>query len=237
MSAEIIPTQTSSGQGSLPQTPISGPNSIETLKDKVRNRHIRWTWPLIMTFIRFPLLLLGLFIMLGYYTSIGHAQPFLNALAMANVYTTLTADVGCFLLLLWLTRREGMRLRDLIGFRHTLLVRDILIGLGFFVILFVSFIMTNLLSTLIVYGPSVFQASPTTQATGAINPNPLGLPLWYFWWATLVLPLSVAFMEEMTYRAYALPRLVALTNRPWLAVVIMSLGFGVQHIAFALTSW
>jgi len=29
----------------------------------------------------------------------------------------------------------------------------------------------------------------------------------------------------------------ALTRRPWLAVVIMSLGFGLQHVAAALVDW
>jgi CAAX protease family protein len=50
------------------------------------------------------------------------------------------------------------------------------------------------------------------------------------------LALSAGITEELTYRGYALPRFVALFGRAWPAVLLMSLGFATQHIAFALTS-
>ena len=37
--------------------------------------------------------------------------------------------------------------------------------------------------------------------------------------------------EEMTYQGYALPRLELLTGQTWLAVVMVAVGFGLQHIA------
>jgi hypothetical protein len=45
------------------------------------------------------------------------------------VYGTLI-DAGCLALLWRLTRREGIRLLDLIGFERTRLVRDVLLGLA-----------------------------------------------------------------------------------------------------------
>jgi membrane protease YdiL (CAAX protease family) len=55
-----------------------------------------------------------------------------------------------------------------------------------------------------------------------------------YWWAALVLPFSAGLVEELTYRGYALPRLIALTRSRWLGVALMSLGFATQHIAYAL---
>jgi hypothetical protein len=41
----------------------------------------------------------------------------------------------------------------------------------------------------------------------------------------------------MVYRGYVQPRLVALTGKPWLAILITALGFGLQHIALPFTDW
>ncbi len=236
-STEFLPVQSVSAQ----EPPASlttnvGPNSIETLQGKVHTRTITWLWPIVMNFIRFPLILLGFFITLGYFNMVGRAHAFEAALMMTNVTITLTADLGCFLLLLWLTHKEGIKVRDLIGFERKRLFKDILLGLGLFVLLTILFVVVaNILAPLLVYGPGIFQASRSSTAT--FNANPYTMPLWYFWWGLLILPLSVGIMEEMTYRAYVLPRFIALTNKPWVAILLMSLGFGVQHIAFALTSW
>lgn len=99
------------------------------------------------------------------------------------------------------------RLRDLFGFRKQKLLPDILLGLA----LFVLFVVVTYAANPLIYGPALFNTARTQ--TGHYNPNPLGLPLWFFWWSTLVLPVSVGITEELTYRAYALPRLVALSRR------------------------
>ena len=238
-SAEFLPTPIVPSQEALATPSVGanvGPNSVETLHAKVRTGTITWVWPVIMNFIRFPLILLGFFITLGYFNAVGRPHAFGSALMMTNVTITLTADLGCFLLLVWLTRKEGIRLRDLIGFERKRLFMDILLGLGLFLLLIVLFVViANIIAPLLVYGPDIFRASQST--TAPFNANPFELPLWYFWWGVLVLPLGVGIMEEMTYRAYVLPRFIALTNKPWVAILLMSLGFGVQHIAFALTSW
>ena len=52
-----------------------------------------------------------------------------------SVYGTLV-DFGCLGLLIWLTRREGIRLPDLIGFVKSNLKTDIPLGVGIFIIVF-----------------------------------------------------------------------------------------------------
>ena len=55
--------------------------------------------------------------------------PWHDAEPWLPVYGTLI-DAGCLALLWRLTRREGIRLFDLVGFERTRLVRDALLGLA-----------------------------------------------------------------------------------------------------------
>jgi hypothetical protein len=77
------------------------------------------------------------------------------AIALRNwwtVYDTLV-DLGCLGLLVWLTRREGIRLRDLVGFMKSKLKTDIPLGLGIFILIFtVTIFGGGTLSMLIAYG-------------------------------------------------------------------------------------
>jgi membrane protease YdiL (CAAX protease family) len=187
--------------------------------------------PLLMTFIRFPLLLIGFGASFVLLTWLGHPSPFASALYLSNVYTTLVADIPCVLALVWLMRREGGRLRDLFGRGRNVMV-DLLLGVGLGLGLMVGFYATNLLAALIVYGPSYFQTS--SPATPAIPVDPFHLPAVAYWWAALILPFSAGLVEELAYRGYALPRLIAATRSRWLGVTLMSLGFATQHIAYAL---
>lgn len=205
--------------------PTTAPNSREALKERVRAGRLTWSWPLVMSFVRLPLVLVGQVLLFGYFTLAGHAMPWGAAADMFSFYFPLTADLGCLLLLAWLTRREGLRLRDLVGFDRRRLGRDLLLGLGLFVPLFGLGVVSQMVIALIVYG----SAQPP--------PLPYTPPLWVAWWGVLVFPLTVGFMEEMTYRGYALPRLEALTGRPWLALLIVTLGFGLQHVALPLVNW
>ena len=196
-------------------------------------RKAGWGGPLLITFVRLPMILLGYLAFFGFFVLTGSGSPWGRTLGYANFFVSVTADVGCLLLLAWLLHREGKRLRDLTGFRRGGLTRDALIGLGLFVVLGTAFFVASALGALLVYGPAAFDPNAAREAqTFSYDP-----PLWVMWWATLVLPLTVAFAEEMTYRGYALPRLVALTGRPWIGVVIVSVGFGLQHAALPLVDW
>ncbi len=208
-----------------PNTSATPPNSREALTERVRAGRLTWGWPLVMASIRLPLLLLGQLLLFSYFTLAGHATPWGTAGNLWTFYIVLTADLGSLLLLAWLMRREGLQLRDLIGFDRHRLGRDLLIGLGLIVVFIPLGLAINLLSSTIVYG--------TPQPPPSVYTPPLGV----FWWAVLVVPVTVGFMEEMTYRGYALPRLEALTGRSGLALLIMSLGFGMQHVAVPLVDW
>ncbi len=190
--------------------------------------------PLVMPFVRLPLILAGLVLMYGLFRLTGHPQPWPAAVGMTNFVLPLTADLGALLLLIHFTRQEGLRLRDLLGpFRRERWLREGLLGLGLFVGLAVIFQVGALLGMLAVYGPGIFD--PEQAATMGSDMAFVQPPLWVFWWSLLVLPVSVAFVEQMTYQGYALPRLVRLFGgRSWAALLVVSLGFALQHTALPL---
>jgi hypothetical protein len=46
-------------------------------------------------------------------------------------------------------------------------------------------------------------------------------------------PVGAGIVEEFVYRGYALPRLIALSNR-WTGLILMAVGFGWQHVGLPL---
>jgi len=150
-----------------------------------------------------------------------HPSPGSAAAAWWTVYGTLV-DIGCLVLLFRLTRRERIRLVDLVGFSSKTLLGDVLLGAGLFVVLFPVVVGGgSLLASLLVYGtarpnlpPGVFHRS---------------LPLWGVLYSRLIWWVIWSFTEEVTYQGYALPRLQVLTGRSWLAILWVAFGWALQH--------
>ena len=105
-------------------------------------------------------------------------------------------------------------------------------GLGLFVVLLLLSQAFRLAGLFVAFGPgfiTVFQQVMESLASTRVSPLVL-------WWTLLVLPITASVTEELTYRAYALPRLEALTRRASLALLITALGFGLQHVLLPLVS-
>lgn len=146
------------------------------------------------------------------------------AVAVRNwwtVYGTLI-DFGCLALLFWFTRKEQIRLRDLISFSKARLKTDIPLGLGIFVVVFpVCVIGGGMLAGLIAYGSTnpelpEFTFIRTLPLLGALYSRILWWPLW-------------SLTEELTFNGYTLPRLIAVTKSPWLSVALVSFFWSIQH--------
>jgi hypothetical protein len=151
----------------------------------------------------------------------GDPNPAVSVRHWFSVYGTL-ADLGCLALLFWLTRREGIRLLDLIGFVKSKLKTDILLGLGIFIVLFpLAMFAFGRLALLVTYGT----LTPEFAEGTFIRTLPLWAVLYsrLLWW-----PLWSA-TEEMVYNGYALPRLVAMTKSTWLSVALVSFFYSIQH--------
>jgi uncharacterized protein len=138
-----------------------------------------------------------------------------------SVYGTLI-DLGCLGLLVWLTRREGIRLGDLIAFSKIKLKKDIPLGLGIFVVVFpVTVFGGGMLAQLIAFG----SLNPVLPEATFIRSLPLlgvlysRILFWPIWSVT----------EELTYNGYALPRLKAITGSTWLSVPLVCFFWSIQH--------
>ena len=138
-----------------------------------------------------------------------------------TVYGTLI-DIVCLALLFWLTKAEGISLFSLTSFNKSRLSKDILLGIGIFIVIF----------PLAVFGGSLLAG---TLAYGTIQPVlPEGafirsLPLWAVLYSRIIWWVIWSFTEELTFQGYALPRLQKFMKHKWLAVVWVGFGWSLQH--------
>jgi hypothetical protein len=138
------------------------------------------------------------------------------------VYGTLI-DAGCLALLWRFTRREGIRLFDLVGFDRSRLVADVRLGLAL-VPVSLAFILGGIYATgWLLYGtltpPYLFAPLPLPAAI-------YGVLVWPFIWG---------LTEQMTYNGYLAPRFQVLCRSTGLAVVLVGLVWSFQHAAMPLS--
>ncbi len=209
------------------------PNSLAAIQERIAAgrlasgriapARITWTGPLLLVSARSLLLIASQALVALILFALHRSSPWREAGYWWTVYGTLV-DIGCLIGLRHFTRREGIRLRDLLGpirLRHG---RDLFLGLAYFAIIFPFFIAGGWLAQHLLYGSSpqnpgayVFQAH-----TMPLWATIYSLTLWWVIWSPT---------EEATYQAYALPRLRALTGRTWLAFLIVAFWWAAQHSA------
>ncbi|HEX7555297.1 MAG TPA: CPBP family intramembrane glutamic endopeptidase [Leptolinea sp.] len=199
-------------------TPINSPEAIQTRL--VEGRIPRYG-PMLMLFARsfFILFAQGITFLLFLQLNIPNASVVIRN--WWPVYGTLV-DFGCLGLLAWLTRRESIRLLDLVGFVKNKLKTEIPFGLGLFIVIApVSIFGGGMLAQLIAYG----RLNPVFPEYTFMRTLPLFALIYarILWWPIW------SVIEEMTYNGYALPRLVAITKSRWLSVTIVSFFFAIQH--------
>ncbi|WP_323717832.1 CPBP family glutamic-type intramembrane protease [Paracoccus aminovorans] len=152
----------------------------------------------------------------------GSASPWRDAGLWLPVYGTLI-DAGCLLLLWRFTRREGIRLVDLLNLDRSRLARDVILGLGLVPLSLACVLGGVALSSLLVYGkiglPQLGAPLPPVPAL----------------YAVLVWPLIWGFTEQMTYNGYTLPRIRALSGSTALAVAVVAYWWSFQHVVMPLT--
>jgi len=216
-----------------------GPNSPETIRERLANGTLGRGWPLVMAFIRLPLIVLGLALAYAVYAVTGTPEPFLSALLTATL-VTVVVNLVSLVLLRRLTRREGIRLQDLIALDRRRIWPDIAWGLALLIVLNVPFIVTIMAVAFLVGGPMGGQDFGTAMSNVFAGPladagvRP-GLPAWIGVVSAVLFPLVNPIIEEMHYRGYVQPRLEALTGRGAVAIGVMALGFGLQHVTYALS--
>jgi len=196
-------------------------NSDEAIQPRVIEGRVPRFGPLLMLFARSALILLvqGITYLLFLLLRVPNASVVIRN--WWPVYGTL-ADLGCLGLMFWLTRREGIRLVDLIGLDIKRLKTEIPLGLGLFIVIApVTIFGGGMLAQLIAYG----KLNPVFPEYTFMRTLPL-LALLYariLWWPIW------SVTEEMTYNGYALPRLLAMTKSRWISVAVVGFFFALQH--------
>jgi hypothetical protein len=155
------------------------------------------------------------------------------AVAIRNwwpVYGTLV-DLGCLAMLFFLTRREGIRMVDLLGLVKSRLKTDIPLGIGLFILIFpITIFGGGAIAQLIAYG-RLGPAFPLYTFNDHVLPLAALLYARLIWWTIW------SATEEMTYNGYALPRLVVMTRSRWLSVAMVAFFFALQHSFLMLAGW
>lgn len=200
-------------------------NSPAAIQERVNAGRISWAGPLLLVSARSFLLmatqgLVALILLARHCPS-----PWRTAGDWWGVYGTLV-DIGCLIGLTYFIRREGIRFRDLLGPIRMRRGHDLLLGLGYYLLIFPFFLGGGYVAQRLLYGSSVNVLHSYLMHTHVLPiwVTVYRLTLWWMIWSPT---------EETTYQAYALPRLQALTGRRWLGFLIVGFWWSAQHCALS----
>jgi membrane protease YdiL (CAAX protease family) len=196
------------------------------------NVNFGWDWPLIMAFIRLPLALVGSSIAILAYRLSGNPIGIAAGLSWSTLTLTIV-NLICFCLLVWRSQVEGFDLKEIVGFQWHSLIRDILWGLVWSLMLGGLLLIGIFMVVFALYGTDGF-ASIQAMFVGGANFS-FRLPTWLALVSAVAFPLLNPLVEELQYRGYAQPRLIASTRSVWIGIVVTAAGFGLQHVVFAVT--
>lgn len=196
-------------------------NDLVQIRERVKSGRISWSGPLLLVGARSVLLLASQTLMALVLLAAHRPNPRRAAGDWWNIYGTLV-DVGCLIGLRYFTRREGIRLRDLLGQVRLRRGRDVFLGLGYFLLAFPFFLGASYGAQLLLFRSA--QQSPYTYLVH-VHSLPLwatvySLTLWWMLWSPT---------EEATYQAYVLPRLEVLSGRTWIALFTVGFCWAAQH--------
>jgi membrane protease YdiL (CAAX protease family) len=202
-------------------TSAAQPNEVSSIEKSIAAGRISWTGPLILVALR-PVLFFAVQALLALaYLAFHRPGPWHEAGRWWTVYGTLV-DIGCLIGLRIFTRKEGIRLRDLIGPLRLRRGHDAFVGLGLFVLIFPFIVGGSLLAQRLLYGS-------LDPARSVYLTQLHALPIWAFVYSVTLWWVISSPTEEVIYQGYALPRLRALTGHTWIALVIVGFWWAAQH--------
>ena len=192
------------------------PNSEEALIGRLNAGSLTWSGPAIILFARSVFAVGAQGVTAAIFAFRSSPSPWLDAAPWLPVYGTLI-DAGCLILLWFFTRRENLRLFDLVGFDRTRLGRDVALGLAL-VPASLVFIFGGIYGGgWLVYG--------TLSPPYLFEPLPLPAALY----GVLVFPFIWGLTEQMTYNGYLVSRIQVLSGSTVLAIALVAFAWSLQH--------
>jgi membrane protease YdiL (CAAX protease family) len=205
---------------------------MKTLTKTLQNVKTDWHWPFLMAFIRLPFILAGSAMAILAYRYMGIPA----GIAAGLGWSTLTQTIVNLLnlgLLIWCSKVEGFDLKKLIGFHRYLLVRDLVMGVVLSLLLGVLLLSGVFAVIFLLHGTNGFANMESVFIGNADFSFPL--PVWMAVVSAVAFPLLNPLVEELHYRGYTQPRLIESTQSLLGGVFITAVGFGLQHVVFAVT--
>lgn len=202
----------------------AGPDSASAIAPRLADGRLTSGTVWSMLFLRWGLALGAQCVFAVGYMVAGAADPW-NAAAAWWLTSFALAEVFNLWLLARLARREGLRLRDLYAFgdRSTLKGDLTWLALAFVVTAVAAAVPNPVIATALWGGPQ--RASDLLFRA---------VPVWVAWVTIVGFPIVHALTELPTYFGYVMPRLEALTRRPWLAMALCALALSTQHVFLPL---
>jgi membrane protease YdiL (CAAX protease family) len=199
-----------------------GPNSYEALLRRRDAGALTWRGPALMLLARSVFAVGAQALVAAVFALRSSPAPWRDVEPWLPVYGTLI-DAGCLALLWGLTRREGIRLVDLVGFERARLGRDVLLGLAIIPI-YLAFILGGIYAA----GWFVFGTLKAPYVSGLL-PLPAAL------YGVLVWPFIWGLTEQMTYNGYLAPRFQVLCRSTSVAIACVAFAWSLQHVFILFT--
>jgi membrane protease YdiL (CAAX protease family) len=197
------------------------PNSPARIQQSVSAGRIPLAGPLLLVALRPALFFTVQALLALAYFSFHRPGPWHEAGRWWTVYGTIV-DIGCLIGLRIFTRKEGIRLRDLIGPMRLRRGREFFLGLGLFFLIFPLFIVGSMLAQKLLYGS-------LDTSTALYLTQLRALPLWAYVYSIAIWWIVSSPTEEAIYQGYALPRFRTLTGRTWIAMIVVGFWWAAQH--------
>jgi hypothetical protein len=200
---------------------VEDANSKSALTKRLGQGQLTWTGPLLVVVGRSVLIIAAQAVTACLLWLRSRAWSWDAAAKWWTVYGTLV-DLGCLALMSVFVRKEGIRLRDLIGRVRLRWGRDVFLGAGILLLVFPFFLLAAPAANWLLYGggqPPAFAG----LAAGRV------LPLWGVVYSFSIWLLIWSPTEEMTYQGYALSRLEVLFRSRWKAIALVSFWWAIQH--------
>lgn len=197
------------------------PNSHQALLRRREAATLTWRGPALVLFARSACAVGAQAIVAAVFFLRSSPTPWQDAEPWLPVYGTLI-DAGCLALLWRLTRREGIRLFDLVGFERTRIARDVLLGFALIPVGLVFIFGGTFAAGWLLYGapapPYLFASLPLPAAL-------YGVLVWPFIWG---------LTEQMAYNGYLAPRFQVLCRSTGMAIAIVAFAWSAQHVFMPL---
>lgn len=193
-------------------------NTIASIKTLYSLSGLSW-WPVILFLpARLLFAFLAQVLTAGIFAIGGSANAWQDATVWWPVFSTIT-DLLCLFALVWLTRREGLKIIDLIGAKG----KDILKQLAWTPVYLLAVAPTSILASIIT---QAYYGTALPPMIAVVNLPPAGQI-----YSLIVWPIIWVITEELVYLGYLLPRLEVLSGKTWIAILVVIFFWGIQHLA------